>query len=212
MSLPDTVFIFVLALIIFGPKKLPEIGRQIGRLVGEFRRASNEFKFQIEEELRQAERTETPPAPANTIAPPVLTHPENADLSISAGDDPRAGGFSDSNFGESMPAGQHPNPDAMQEVVDSSTALQPEGTRSEHALLRGPEIPVSPATITAAAGAEARRTVPYAPAESSPVNSSEANASAASERQEPHLQNGNSGDAPPGSTHPAAPEAEIHHG
>lgn len=58
MSLPDTVFIFVLALIIFGPKKLPEIGRQIGRLVGEFRRASNEFKFQIEEELRQADFTE----------------------------------------------------------------------------------------------------------------------------------------------------------
>ena len=58
MSLPDTVFIFVLALIIFGPKKLPEIGRQLGRLVGEFRRASNEFKFQIEEELRQAELTD----------------------------------------------------------------------------------------------------------------------------------------------------------
>ena len=58
MSLPDTVFIFVLALIIFGPKKLPEIGRQLGKLVGEFRRASNEFKFQIEEELRQAELTD----------------------------------------------------------------------------------------------------------------------------------------------------------
>ena len=65
MSLPDTVFIFVLALIIFGPKKLPEIGRQLGKLVGEFRRASNEFKFQIEEELRQAELNDR-----QTIAPP----------------------------------------------------------------------------------------------------------------------------------------------
>lgn len=55
MSLPDTIFIFVLALIIFGPKRLPEIGRQLGKLVGEFRRASNEFKFQIEEELRQVD-------------------------------------------------------------------------------------------------------------------------------------------------------------
>ncbi|HET9087006.1 MAG TPA: twin-arginine translocase TatA/TatE family subunit [Acidobacteriaceae bacterium] len=211
MSLPDTVFIFVLALIIFGPKKLPEIGRQIGRLVGEFRRASNEFKFQIEEELRQAERTETPPATANTIAPPVLTHAEDADLSISTGEDPKAG-FSDSSFGENMPAGQHPNPDAMQEVVDSSAALEPEATWSDHAMLRGPEMPVSLANMTAAAGAEARRTVPYAPAEDGPVNSSDTNASTAAERQEPHLQNKNPGDASSGSKYPASSEAEIHHG
>jgi sec-independent protein translocase protein TatB len=58
MSLPDTIFIFALALVIFGPKKLPEIGRQIGKLVFEFRRASNEFKLQIEEELRAAENAD----------------------------------------------------------------------------------------------------------------------------------------------------------
>ena len=58
MSLPDTIFIFALALVIFGPKKLPEIGRQIGKLVFEFRRASNEFKMQIEEELRTAEEAD----------------------------------------------------------------------------------------------------------------------------------------------------------
>jgi TatA/E family protein of Tat protein translocase len=58
MSLPDTIFIFALALVIFGPKKLPEIGRQIGKLIFEFRRASNEFKMQIEEELRAAEQEE----------------------------------------------------------------------------------------------------------------------------------------------------------
>jgi sec-independent protein translocase protein TatB len=58
MSLPDTIFIFALALVIFGPKKLPEIGRQLGKLVLEFRRASNEFKMQIEEELRNAEEQE----------------------------------------------------------------------------------------------------------------------------------------------------------
>jgi TatA/E family protein of Tat protein translocase len=55
MSLPDTIFIFALALVIFGPKKLPQIGRTIGKLVFEFRRASNDFKMQIEEELRTAE-------------------------------------------------------------------------------------------------------------------------------------------------------------
>lgn len=45
------IFIFLLALIIFGPKKMPEIGRQIGRALNEFKRASNEFKAQIETEI-----------------------------------------------------------------------------------------------------------------------------------------------------------------
>jgi sec-independent protein translocase protein TatB len=58
MHVGDTIFIFCLALIIFGPKKLPEIGRQIGKLMVEFRRASNEFKMQIEEELRVSDEAE----------------------------------------------------------------------------------------------------------------------------------------------------------
>lgn len=54
----DTMFLVVIALIVFGPKKLPEISRQIGKLVFEFRKASNDFKFQIEEELRASEQAE----------------------------------------------------------------------------------------------------------------------------------------------------------
>lgn len=56
MHFADSILIFVLALILFGPKKLPEIGRQIGKLLVEFRRASNEFKAQIDEELRTMEQ------------------------------------------------------------------------------------------------------------------------------------------------------------
>lgn len=52
MHFADYTLILVLALILFGPKKLPEIARQIGKLMVEFRRASNEFKAQIEDELR----------------------------------------------------------------------------------------------------------------------------------------------------------------
>jgi sec-independent protein translocase protein TatB len=74
MSLPDTIFIFALALVIFGPKKLPEIGRQIGKLMFEFRRASNEFKLQIEEELRNAEAADRKAqAAAQTSAPPAAS-------------------------------------------------------------------------------------------------------------------------------------------
>jgi sec-independent protein translocase protein TatB len=47
----EMIFIFFLALILFGPKKMPEIGRQVARFLGEFRRASNEFRSQIESEI-----------------------------------------------------------------------------------------------------------------------------------------------------------------
>ena len=55
MSFSETIFLFFLALIIFGPKKLPEIARQAGKLLNEFRRASNEFKAQIEQEIAHLE-------------------------------------------------------------------------------------------------------------------------------------------------------------
>ncbi len=58
MHFGDSIFIFLLALVLFGPKKLPEIGKQIGKLLAEFRRASNEFKFQIQEEIRNMEDDE----------------------------------------------------------------------------------------------------------------------------------------------------------
>ncbi len=58
MHFADSIVIFLLALVLFGPKRLPEIGRQIGKLLAEFRRASNDFKMQIDEELRAMEQQE----------------------------------------------------------------------------------------------------------------------------------------------------------
>jgi sec-independent protein translocase protein TatB len=55
MSFSETIFLFLLALIIFGPKKLPEIARQVGKALNEFKRASNEFKAQIEQEISHLE-------------------------------------------------------------------------------------------------------------------------------------------------------------
>ena len=52
----DTLILMVLALVVFGPRRLPQIGRQIGKLMYEFRKASNDFKFQMEEELRTFRR------------------------------------------------------------------------------------------------------------------------------------------------------------
>jgi sec-independent protein translocase protein TatB len=68
MSFSETIFLFFLALIIFGPKKLPEIARMVGKYLNEFRRASNEFKAQIEQEIshleiEQKKQTVLPPSP-----------------------------------------------------------------------------------------------------------------------------------------------------
>ncbi len=74
MGFSETIFLFFLALLIFGPKKLPEIARQVGKALNEFKRASNEFKSQIASEISQLElenqRQILPPAepPAGAVA------------------------------------------------------------------------------------------------------------------------------------------------
>lgn len=52
----ETLFIFILALLIFGPRKLPELGRNIGKAIAEFRRASNELKATWDREMRNLEQ------------------------------------------------------------------------------------------------------------------------------------------------------------
>ena len=58
LGMTDSLILMVLALVVFGPRRLPQIGRQIGKLMYEFRKASNDFKFQMEEELRNAEEAD----------------------------------------------------------------------------------------------------------------------------------------------------------
>ena len=81
MHFGDSIFIFLLALVLFGPKKLPEIGRTIGKLLAEFRRASNEFKFQIQEELRNMEEDERRKKLADAQALKAAEIPEATDPS-----------------------------------------------------------------------------------------------------------------------------------
>jgi sec-independent protein translocase protein TatB len=58
LGMADSLILMVLALVVFGPRRLPQIGRQIGKLMYEFRKASNDFKFQMEEELRISEEAD----------------------------------------------------------------------------------------------------------------------------------------------------------
>lgn len=53
---PELIIIFVIALIVFGPRKLPELGKSLGKSLAEFKRASNELKNTLDEEIRMEER------------------------------------------------------------------------------------------------------------------------------------------------------------
>ncbi len=75
---PELLLVFVIALIVFGPRKLPEIGKSLGKMIGEFRRASNDLKRTIEDEV-EAERLRElasgyPGGP--TPRPPAASAPE----------------------------------------------------------------------------------------------------------------------------------------
>jgi sec-independent protein translocase protein TatB len=101
-SFSDSIFLFILALLLFGPKKLPVLARELGKWVGEFRRASNEFKMQMEEELRLSEQADrqkqisameaaapvTPaiPEPEHPHLPPPEADPESFPVAVSDDD------------------------------------------------------------------------------------------------------------------------------
>jgi len=59
LGFSEMLFIFLLALIVVGPRRLPELARQFGRIMAEIKRASNDFQAQVQEEVRQLEIEET---------------------------------------------------------------------------------------------------------------------------------------------------------
>ena len=71
---PEVILILVIALIVFGPRRLPEIGKSMGKMLAEFRKASNDFKRTIEDELEAEKAREVKPIePAPPARAPDLT-------------------------------------------------------------------------------------------------------------------------------------------
>ncbi len=134
IGMPDTIILMVLALVVFGPRRLPQIGRQIGKLMYEFRKASNDFKFQMEEELRQSEETDrrrkeeaerqkaltaTPPAPQLEQAAQSTAEPAAPATPESPSESPYPG---ETTYPDLAAEGTRP---------EDSTAAAVEGTRQE---------------------------------------------------------------------------------
>ncbi len=64
----ELIIIFVIALIVFGPRKLPQLGKSLGRSIGEFKRASNELRSTLEQEIRVEETRKEIMEPIETIS------------------------------------------------------------------------------------------------------------------------------------------------
>jgi Tat protein translocase TatB subunit len=140
---PELFLIFVVALIVFGPRKLPEIGKSLGKMMAEFRRASNEFRSTIEseveaEKIREAMRIEPPkvePVAPFTSQPAVSSAPSSSPESTPATPPEGQAASTEQPVDPSaQPAAQSTAPvtqEAAHEAVPQTVSRQPESTPIE---------------------------------------------------------------------------------
>jgi sec-independent protein translocase protein TatB len=145
MSFSETIFLFFLALVIFGPKKLPEIARQVGKMMNEFRRASNEFKAQIEQEIAHLEveerrRTILPPSPPpeGTTSRTLNAAPTESSVLAEAKPGDSGNGAAPATLAELSPAQQKDEQpasgsDAVTAELPATEAVAPSPSQESHA-------------------------------------------------------------------------------
>ena len=123
LGIQETIVIFVLALLVFGPKKLPELGKTIGKAMTEFRRASNELKSTWSREMAAIEQEgESIRAETRKITDEIKSS-YNDDTSGSHYDSEYSTADDSSNVGASATQGAESTASA-----DSSVSTPPEGT------------------------------------------------------------------------------------
>jgi len=180
LGMADSLILMVLALVVFGPRRLPQIGRQIGKLMYEFRKASNDFKFQMEEELRISEDADRRKKEEEERARNLALNPPAPAIEA------QAAIGADDQASVSAPAGTYSADTATPAVADIPAEPAPEpaaepsmGLTSEESRIRYPRInpPSTGETIRAARPGAA--TAPPEPAVVDGAESAEPNLASA---------------------------------
>jgi len=140
IGMPELMLIFVIALLVFGPKELPRIARTLGKAMAELRRASDELRDGIQREIELAERAEAPPsspeavpaaAPAEATSPSPETHPgpTTAGAPIEGSETPPKSVAAEVSTEPAPPApGGQVGETAPKETVETTTASAPPET------------------------------------------------------------------------------------
>ena len=84
IGMPELIIIMVIALIIFGPRKLPELGKSLGRSINEFKRASSDLQNTLEQEIKLEEQKETQAKARDGVADPSASSEAGGTVSRSA--------------------------------------------------------------------------------------------------------------------------------
>jgi sec-independent protein translocase protein TatB len=105
----DSLILMLMALVVFGPRRLPEIGRKIGKIMYEVRKASNDFKFQMEEELRKADDADRRKKEEERLSTLALASPNSQVLELGPG--------APAGNGTPLPDGQFPAPSPYPDEV-----------------------------------------------------------------------------------------------
>jgi sec-independent protein translocase protein TatB len=130
LSMPHLIVLFVVALVIFGPQKLPELARMLGKATAEFRKMTGDFRYALEEEVRELERqtrireaeaasTAAQPQPSPVEPAPVAPGPVEPEGTVARTLPPAE--VTGTIRGELPP---HPNADLATAVPDSATPPQ----------------------------------------------------------------------------------------
>ena len=125
LSMPHLIVLFVVALVIFGPQKLPELARMLGKATAEFRKMTGDFRYALEEEVRELERqtrireSEAASAAAQPQPSPVAPATVEPEGTL-----PRSLPPTDASAAGVTELPPHANPDQAAAVTDSATPPQ----------------------------------------------------------------------------------------
>ena len=166
LGFENSLILMVLALVVFGPRRLPEIGRQIGKLMYEVRKASNDFKFQMEDELRKAEDADRrKKEEALALAAPAVVDSQLSEARAGVPESPYPG----ESVYPAVSPGEFQHEEAYPQIHPPSTG-EPVAAERPGRMMEQGETPVpAPAAKKAVRAAKAKEAVDEAPAAVKPT-------------------------------------------